>query len=166
MYRFALRMLLVPAFVCAVVPAAAWGDIYMWTDDRGNTVISDKAPAASGAVGNFETVVKEPERRTRKPAAAPSRTEELLLDKIENLERQLSALSAQRYTTAPPPAPAYSASYYTPPPPQPAYDPYYSSGFFSPYGPVVVSSPLIIRRGFGFGQRFGTHGSFRHRGRR
>jgi hypothetical protein len=159
----------VPAFICALATVDARADIYMWTDERGSTIISDNPPAARGAARNLETVVvKEPERNTRKPAAAPNRTEQLLLDKIDSLERQVSALSAQRYATAPPAPPAYAPSYYTPPPPAPpAYDPYYS-GFYAPaYAPLVISSPLIIRRGFGFGHRFTSRGSFgHHHGRR
>ena len=154
------RSLLFSAWLGVLAPAAA-ADIYIWTDERGTTVISDTRPENPRALKNLE-VVRDADRGTRKGSGPreATRTEQRLLDRIEELERQVRA---QTYASPPPPAPApapsYAVVYSTTPPPPPAYDPYYTSGFYSPF-PYVVPAPIVVRRSFG------GHRHFHHRGRR
>ena len=155
------RSLLMPAWLGVIAPAAA-ADIYIWTDERGTTVISDTRPENPKALKNFEVVVRDADRGTRKGSGAreATRTEQKLLDRIEELERQARA---QTYASPPPPAPApapsYAVIYSTSPPPPPAYDPFYASGFYSPYS-YAVPAPIVVRRSFGVRRHFP------HRGRR
>lgn len=117
--------------VSLLVPATVWGDIYKWTDENGRTNFSNILPTKSGKASNVELVVKE-----AKPTAIPDHratpTEQALLARIENLERQLQAQQIAA-PAAPPPAPI--GGYYSPPPPppQPAY---YDSGYYSSYYPA------------------------------
>jgi hypothetical protein len=71
--------------VSLLAPAAACADIYVWTDERGSTVISDVPPANPELQAQIYT---SPPR----PAPAP-------------------AYGATYYTTPPAPAPAYDPSY-------------------------------------------------------
>ena len=157
------RWLFVPAWLAMLVPAAA-ADIYIWTDDRGTTVISDTRPENPRALKNFEVVVRDADRGARKGSGPreATRTEQKLLDRIEELERQVRA---QAYTSPPPaPAPSSAVIYSTSPPPPPAYDPFYSSGFFPPFS-YVMPAPIVVRRSFG-GYRHFPHRGAPHRGRR
>src|SRR5688572_5165787 len=65
------RTLLLPAWLGLFAPVAASADIYIWTDERGTTVISDAPPANPKRVANLETVVKESERKTARPRTGP-----------------------------------------------------------------------------------------------
>jgi hypothetical protein len=139
----ALLSLLAPA-------AAASADIYIWTDERGTTVISDKRPADARTLKNFEVVVNDSDRPARKGAGPreATRTEQALLDRIDNLERQLRT---QSYSAPPAPAPAVV---YSTAPPAPAYDPSYSPflnnypSYYSPFS-YFVPGAVVVRRGFG-----------------
>jgi Domain of unknown function (DUF4124) len=146
----------------------AWSDVYKWTDERGNTVISNSRPKQVDSVRNFEVAVEEPKGSTR-GTVPPTPTEQLLLHKIEGLERELQAQRAP---------PANYASYTPAPPPPPSVG-YYGSdyaGFYSPYFgsyPYVAypSRRVVIRphsaAGFhGFGHTTVSRGGFAHRGRR
>ena len=157
------------ALLCALAPAAAASaDIYIWTDERGTTVISDKRPADSRTLKNFEIAVND-DRPARKGSVAreATRTELALLDRIDNLERQLRA--QQSYSAPPAAAPAPAVVYSTAPL-APVHDPYYSPflnnypSFYSPFSYVVPGA--VIGRG-GFGHRHGHgHRGFTGRGRR
>ena len=158
------RALAACAFASLFASVATAADIYTWTDERGTTVISDIRPDNPKALSNFKTVVEDSDRNTRRSGSAPrepTRTEQILLDRVENLERQLKA---QAYTSPPPPTYS-SGTYYTSlPPPPPAYDPFYSPYFGSWYPPVVVVAPFV-RRSFAVHRPF-HHRGFVHRGRR
>ena len=154
------------ALAYALFPAASTADIYIWTDERGTTVISDTRPDNPRALKNFEVVVRDAERSTRRGSGAreASRTEQKLLDRIEELERQVRA---QTYTSPPPPpapSPSSAVIYSTSPPPPPAYDPFYPSSFLPPFS-YVIPAPIVVRRSFG-GHRYFPHRGFPHRGRR
>lgn len=159
------RTLLLPAWLGLFAPVAASADIYIWTDERGTTVISDTPPANPKRVANLETVVKEPERKSARPRTGPREPtpiEQKLLERIDDLERQVRA---QTYSAPPPPAPApaYAVTYSTRPPAPPAYDPFYTPSFFSPFS-YGVPGPIVVRRGFG--HRHFPHRGFPARGRR
>ncbi|HEX2826903.1 MAG TPA: DUF4124 domain-containing protein [Burkholderiales bacterium] len=128
---------------CAIaLPALA--DIYTWTDERGTTVISDTPPANARRVTDLQVVVRE-EKKSGKRAGArdATPTEQKLLDRIDNLERQVRSQS-QTYSSAPAvaPSPPPAVSYYTTPPAPPAYyDPYYyDSGYYPGYYPSYYPS--------------------------
>jgi hypothetical protein len=106
---------------------AANADIYKWTDENGKTVISNSRPESGQKVKNLEVTVRE----TKSPVV-PQTTQQMLLDKLDNLERQLAA---QQQTQALPPPPYYSAS---PPPPPPNY--YYPDSYAG-YYPSVAAYP-------------------------
>lgn len=161
----------------AFFASAAAADIYTWTDERGTTVISDTPPANAKRVTDLQVVVRE-EKKSGKRAGArdATATEQKLLDRIDNLERQVRAQApAQTYSSLPsagatlPPA----VSYYTPPvAPQPYYDPYYyDSGYYAPsyypgyypsYYPYSYGFPGAVIVGRGFGGHRG-HGHFVNR---
>jgi len=160
--------------VFLLVPSVTWGDLYKWTDEQGSPVISNVRPANPQKIKNFETVLKETER-------TPTRTEQVLLDRIDNLERQLRT---QQY---PPQAPAssyapYNESYYPAqaaslPPPPPSYsNGYYPDSYYYPWLPsysYLYPSRIFVNRPRGvFAHQFAHHragvirGSSVHRGRR
>src|SRR5689334_22272607 len=130
---------------------AAYADIYKWTDENGKTVISNSRPEAGQKVKNLEVTVRE----TKSPVV-PQTTQQMLLDKLDNLERQLAA---QQQAQALPPPPYYSAS---PPPPPPnyyypdAYAGYYPSVAAYPYG-YYGGAPFFTGRRFG-GPHVAFHG--------
>jgi hypothetical protein len=159
---------LLPVLVSLLVPATARADIYKWTDERGETVISDVLPANVKKVKDFEVLVKETPRTQAQRDAA---NEKMLQDRIERLERQVQA---QRYATpapAAPPPPAYS--YYSPeyaappPPPQPDYFGSYYPSFYPGYSFIVAPGRGFSRpRAFGFNRGGFSRGGGAHRGRR
>jgi hypothetical protein len=116
------------------VPAAAWGDIYKWTDERGRTVLSNVPPPASGKPRNLALLVKEARPAPAVPAHVATPTEQALLARIETLERQLQARQYAAQAPAVPP-PASYGGYYPPMPPPPTVPAagYYSSGYYSSY---------------------------------
>jgi hypothetical protein len=154
---------LLPAFLSLLAPATAWGDVYKWTDEQGNPVISNVRPANPKKVRNFEVVAKETER-------AATRTEQILLDRIDNLERQLRT---QQYPPQAQAVPSYYGSYNPaqPPPPPPSY---YSSNYPDYYYPWLPSYSTVFfptrtfvsRPRFGFAHSGFIRGSSVHRGRR
>jgi hypothetical protein len=123
---------LLPAFISLVVPTTAWGDIYKWTDERGGINFSDSPPPTSARVKNVEVVEKE---------IKPTPTEQALLARIQNLERQLQApqYAAQAPASQPPmPYGGYSPS--MPPPPSDYYDSGYDSSYNPSYAPSYYQS--------------------------
>jgi len=142
-----------PVFVLLLLPAVALGDIYKWTDERGITVISNVQPASTAKVSGMELLAVEVRAAAPAPGvpspAAPTRTEQALQARVENLERQLQVQQAQGV-----PQPNYAEDYYPaplPPPPDPnyygsydpnyygSYDPFYSSGYYPYAVPIAYS---------------------------
>ena len=177
---------LLPALLSLLAPASAWGDIYKWTDKQGNTVISNVRPANPDTVTDVELVVKE----TRPAAQSPvipsqrvaTRTEQMLLDRIDELERRLQT---QPYPPQyPPQSPGVSpANYYggyypaqpPPPPPPPSsygsYFPSYYPGYYYPWVPaysyvVYPARTFVSEPAFGFSRGGSFRGAPIHRGRR
>jgi hypothetical protein len=121
---------LLPALISLVVPAAAWGDVYKWTDAKGITVFSDILPKTGEKVKNFEVVAKAARPETKAQAQAVTPAEQAVLARVEMLERQLQA---QQYAAAAPavsPPTTYSNYYPPAPPPPPPSSSYYDSGYY------------------------------------
>lgn len=159
-YGFSRECALLWIFLAILGPANAWGDIYKWTDDRGNTVISNVQPVNPNRVSEVELLVKATNPDAQSPAApsqaGASRTEQELKARVENLERQLQA---QQYAPQPQEIPqsAYSGDYYQapiPPPPETGYYGGYDSGYYpGNYYPLppsyffaVVPARTFVRR--------------------
>ena len=129
---------LVPISVALLAPATARGDIYKWTDERGNMVISNVQPVKSSSVSDVELLATSTRPTTQSPLAPPPQaatpTEQALEARIENLERQLQ--SQQQYAQQPQvdPQSSYSGGYY-PPPPDSGYYSGYNTGDYPDYYP-------------------------------
>ena len=140
MRSMGLRILLT-AFVLILAPAGALADVYKWTDERGVVVLSSVPPEDTSVAKNVEVVAKEKWATTKKTAAVEYQTptsEEVLLDRIESLERQLRA--QQQYSREAAVAPiTYPQGYYTTPPPPPVS--YYPDPYYPPYSPGVYGYP-------------------------
>jgi hypothetical protein len=158
---------LLPAIISLVVPATAWADIYKWTDEKGGITYSDSPPPAPAKVRNLEVVEKE----TNKPTP----TEQALLARIQNLERQLQAPKyAAQAPPAQPPAPYGGYSPSMPPPSNyydNRYDGSYDSGYYPayypgyPYAVPVYSYAVRPRRTFFVRPGFAAPGGrFAHAG--
>jgi hypothetical protein len=168
LYRTSLAV--VASALGAAVALPALADIYTWTDERGTTVISDTPPANPKRVSDLQVVARDTDKKSAKRSGAreATPTEQKLLDRIDNLERQVKA---QTYSSppvaaaSPPPAVSYSTVPPAPPAYAPAYDPYYYdySGYYSPsyYYPPSYSYIVPGFVGRGFGRRH--HGHFPHR---
>jgi hypothetical protein len=154
--------LAVPFFVALLAPTVAWGDIYKWTDERGNTVISNVRPTNLARVTNFEVTVEE-----MKGTAVATPTERMLLDKLDKLERQLLAQQyAQQVAVAPPVSPYASYNPALQPPPPPGYYSAYSPPLSYPY-PFFPATTIVTRPRFAFAHNGVRGGSIAmHRGRR
>lgn len=172
---------LLPALVALLAPATVWGDIYKWIDERGNTVLSNVKPVDPDAVRNFQLAAKETRTAAQAPAPAQQArpaevvkpTEQLLLEKIESLERQVQAqqyaaqaqavpqvINYYNTTPAPPPPPSYydagfPPGYYYPPPP--------SYSYIVPAIPIVFPRKAIVFPAKGIGHRPFVHRPFVHR---
>lgn len=159
-HGFSRVLALLPILLTLLAPATVWGDIYKWTDERGNTVISNVQPVKSSRVSDVELLVTAAKPATQSPVApsqqAATRTEQALEARIENLERQLQA---QQYAQQPQVVPqsSYSGGYYStpaPPPPEPSYysgyDPGYNPGYYNPWPPsysfIVAPARTFARR--------------------
>ena len=134
-----LRSTVLPAaMLLAALPSMTVADIYSWTDESGRTVLSNLPPAPAAPKSNVKLLVKTSPRvgATAPGVSAPhaaTPTEQLLLGKIESLERELQA---QRAAPVPPPLPVpppvdYNA-YTAPPPPAPAPATYYAPDYYAP----------------------------------
>jgi hypothetical protein len=127
---------LLPLCIALLAPAIAWGDIYQWTDERGNTIISNVQPAKSAKVSDMELLVTANKPAAPYPAAparqAATRTVPALEARIENLERQLQA---QQDSQQPPDPQSSAAEGYYPAPAPPQSDPDYYGGYDAGYGP-------------------------------
>jgi Domain of unknown function (DUF4124) len=150
---------LVPAFLILLAPATAWGDIYKWTDERGNLVISNAQPVNGNGVSGVELLATAAKPATQSPVTPSQQTvtptEQVLEARIENLERQLQE---QQYAQQPlGPQSSYSGDYYpapAPPPPEPSYYSSYDQGyypsFYNPWPPsysfIVVPPRTFVRR--------------------
>jgi hypothetical protein len=147
--------------VCLLAPVPALADIYMWTDERGGTVISDERPENPSAVRNFKVLVKESERGPRTEVRLarqdPTPNEQMLQDRVEQLERELQE---QRYPPPDlPPANTYSSGYYALPAPAPAA--VYGSDFYAPY--YAVPPAYVVLGATTFTTRPFSHKPFGHR---
>jgi hypothetical protein len=155
--KLASCLLRLPALLLAL-PLAASATVYKWTDERGTTVYSNRAPAAEAKVSNVQVVMRDDES-----AAAPKPTNANdLQERVRGLEQQVQALQNQGSGYAPPyPAQLPPANYAPPPdyyPPQ-SYPSDYASmyGYGYPYYPypvsyVVVAPRRFVRPGHGFGR--------------
>jgi hypothetical protein len=114
-------------------PATARAHIYKWVDERGMTIYSNVLPEKSDPK-NVEVVIEEEKA---------SGSEQRLLERIGNLERQLQAQQYQGQMPPPPSpgygsySPGYSPSYY------PNYYPSYYSSYPLTYPYVVLSRRFI-----------------------
>jgi hypothetical protein len=142
--RFA-GLLALPALVSLFAPVTAWCDIYKWTDAEGKIVISDTPPSEPNKVRNFTLVLKEKERAVQTPAPpaqrVATRTEQVLLDRVESLERQLKAQQSPPPAQPAPPAADYQVNSSAPPPPPSDYYSSYDAGYYyvrPPLYPYVV----------------------------
>ena len=152
---------LLPVLLSLLSPLSAWSDIYKWTDERGNTVISNVAPPNPNKVKDVELLVKETPRSAAQRAETP--TEQMLQERIDRLERQVQAQRyAPRAASGPPPVySSYPSDYYAPPPPpQPDYFGSYYPSFYPGYSFILAPGRGFSRpRAFGF-----NRGGFSHRG--
>ena len=144
------------ALVVLLAPADALADIYKWTDERGVTVLSSLPPEDPGHVRNVEVLAKETKRAKGASAAATyeegASSDQILLDRIESLERQLRAQQYPREVVSSPPASQagyyttpYQGGYYSTPPPLPHWvepAPYYP-GYYAYPGPYVTFYPAV-----------------------
>jgi hypothetical protein len=154
-HRSSRALALLPILLTLLAPATVRGDIYKWTDERGNTVISNVQPVTSSKVSDVELLATATKPATQSPAALPrqasTRTEQALEARIENLERQLQAQGYAQQPRADPQS-SYSGDYYptpAPPPPDPSYygsyDPGYYPGYYpSYYNPWPPSYSFIV----------------------
>jgi hypothetical protein len=162
-----LRSVFLPVVLWFLVSASAWGDIYKWTDTQGNTVISNILPVNPKQAANVEKVLKEPNPVPQSPAGAANRvatpTEQMLLDRIDSLERRLQAKS---YTSPPQVTyPSDYGSYYLPPPP-PASDYNYGYSPMPLYSyPVYPVRTFVTRPAFAHAQGRSFRGAAIHRRR-
>jgi uncharacterized protein DUF4124 len=150
-----------PFLVSLFASTTACADIYKWTDEQGNTVISNVRPTRVDNVKNFEVAVEE-----TKSSVVATATKQMLLDKLDRLERQLVA---QQYAQQVPVAPPASYGSYNPalqPPPPPGYYSAYSSLLSYPYAFYSATS-IVTRPRFAFAHNGARGGSISiHRGRR
>jgi hypothetical protein len=154
-YGFSRVLALLPIFLTLLAPATVRGDIYKWTDERGNTVISNLQPVNPSLVSSVELVATVAKPASQYPVTpsqrAATRTEQTLEARIEDLERQLEV---QQYAQQPQvdPQSSYSGGDYpapAPPPPDPnyysGYDPGYNPGYYpSYYNPWPLSYSFIV----------------------
>ena len=136
------------------LPPAASATVYKWTDERGTTVYSNRAPAAEMKVVNVQVVMQDEE-----PAAAakPGNGNDLQA-RVRALERQVQALQGPppaQAPTYPVPHPAQlppPTSYYPPPDyyPPPSYPPDYAPmyGYGYPYYPYAYPAIVVTGRRF------------------
>jgi hypothetical protein len=125
-----------PICLLLFAPATVRADIYKWTDERGNTVVSNMQPVDPGTVSGVELVatsIKPATQYPPPPSQSGTPTEQALAARIENLERQVQA---QQYAQQPQgdPNADYSGGYYpAPPPPDPGYYGSYDPGYYGGY---------------------------------
>ena len=112
-------------------------DIYKWTDEQGNTVISNVQPANPRRVSGMEllagAIKPAPQATAAGSQQGGTRTEQALQARIENLERQIFA----RQYDQPPQGISgqdYAEGYY--PPDRLTSDPGYDSGYDAGYYPA------------------------------
>jgi len=131
-----------PVLLSLLVPATAWCDVYKWTDEKGSTVISNIRPPDPEKLKNFQLVLKERATPTPPPPAQPvaARTEQMLQDRVEMLERELRARQNAPQITVVAPAPTYP-----PPTDYSGYDP----GYYYPVVPGYAYAAYRVRAAAG-----------------
>jgi hypothetical protein len=184
-FRCTFRLFaLIPVLLSFVASAPVWADIYKWTDENGSTNFSNVPPPPGGKQKKVAIVAKESPSSAPIPEHVATPTEQALLARIKEVERQLQAAKTAAATPPPAPRPQVSAGYsptIQPPPvySAPAADYYgdtYDSGYYPGYVPAyyyaaVPAYALYPRRVY-YGRPVfaGAHGgSFRsggHGGRR
>jgi hypothetical protein len=180
--RSCARLLaLLPICLSLFAPASVRADIYKWTDERGNTVVSNLQPVDPSMVSGVELIATAVKPSAQYPAPpsqqAGTPTEQALAARIEDLERQVQAQQYAQQQQGDPNA-DYSGGYYpAPPPPDPgyygSYDPGYYGGYDSgfypsdyyPYYPWPLSYSVIVAPASRFGHRheFMNRHEFSHR---
>jgi hypothetical protein len=111
-----------PLLLSLFASTTACADIYKWTDEQGNTVISNVRPTRLDKVKNFEVAVEE-----TKNSVAATATKQMLLDKLDRLERQLVAQQYAQQAAVVPPYGSYNPALQPPPPP----------GYYGAYSPLL-----------------------------
>lgn len=173
---------LLPTVAWVVLPGIACADIYKWTDERGNVVISNVLPADHKNTGKISVIAKDQGTRPLQANEPPPQktvtpVEQMLLDKIGRLEQQLQTrpIPAQG-AIAPPPPPSYFGTYNPPQPPvdyPSAYPVEYPPDYYYPvplYSYAVYPSRFFVNRPafhtFHAFHNGGIRNSSMHRGRR
>ena len=155
------RCFALPFFMALFAATTAWADVYKWTDEQGTTVISNVRPTRLDKLKNFEVAVEE-----TKSSVVATPTKQMLLDKLDRLERQLVAQQYAQQAAAVPP-PGYGS--YNPalqPPPPPGYYGGYSPPLSYAY-PFYPATAFVTRPRFAFAHNGMRGGSISiHRGRR
>jgi hypothetical protein len=155
-------------FLSLVVSVPSWGDIYKWTDEQGNAVISNIPPPKRAT--KIELIAEETRQVAQVPVTVSRPAEQMLLDRIEKLERQVrtqpNPSEGQRAVAAP----GYSMQAPLPPPP-PNYFPIdYANNYYPwavPYSYAVFPARTFVSRPtFPHAQNRAFHGGGVQRGRR
>ncbi|MBI2960730.1 MAG: DUF4124 domain-containing protein [Betaproteobacteria bacterium] len=152
---YSRALALIPVFLALIAPASVRGDIYKWTDERGNTVVSNVRPVNPDRAREMELLVKEakPSAQAPAPVSQPRPAEQALQARIDDLERQVQAqqdaLEAQAVAQQAIAQASDSSAYYpTPPPPAPAYTSSFDAGYTNPWPPaystIVVPAPVFV----------------------
>jgi hypothetical protein len=154
-YGYSRVLALLPICLTILAPTTVRGDIYKWTDERGNTVVSNLRPVNPSTVSGVELVATVAKPAAQYPVTpsqqGSTRTEQALEARIEDLERQVQE---QQYAQQPQvdPQSSYAGDNYAasaPPPPDPnydnGYDPGYDTGYYpSYYNPWPLSYSFIV----------------------
>ena len=155
--RISIRSLIVAGLHGAGATALSFcsvavADIYKWTDAQGATVISNVAPQDGRAAQHIEVIAREPKgAKSSAPAETQiAATERRLLERIENLERELRAERSTRavpydtpsYTSFATRPPVYPDAY---PPSHPSYYSYPSYAYPHAYSYVYPSAAYVVR---------------------
>ena len=98
-------LLLLTGLLLLTAPTRATADIYKWIDARGVTVLSNSPPEDRSEVTQLEVVAKEVKRSPGTGRLSTSRepepAEHSLLERIEDLERELRAQQYAREAVVP-----------------------------------------------------------------
>jgi hypothetical protein len=173
---------LIPVLLSFAVPASAWADIYKWIDENGSINFSNVPPPPGVKSKNVAIVAKESPSAAPIPEHVATPTEQALLARIKEVERQLQAAKTAAATPPPVPRPQVPPGYsptIQPPPvysaPPPDYyadsnDSGYYPGYYPGYAPAyyyaaVPAYAVYARRAYYARPAFGgAHGGSFHGG--
>jgi hypothetical protein len=178
-FRSTFRLFALASILLSLVaPATVRADIYKWTDANGSTNFSNVPPPPGVKQKNVTIVAKESPSAAPIPEHVATPTEQALLARIKEVERQLQA--AKTAAAAMPPAPrpqvpgGYSPTIQPPPaysaPPPDYYAGSYDSGYYPGYAPAyyyaaVPAYAVYPRRVYYARPAFaGAHGGSFHGG--